>query len=249
MLEKITKGKRQMPPRVVLYGQEGIGKSTWAANAPEPIFIPTEDGLGEIDCAAFPVAHSYEEVLEDLKAIGTEENEFKTVVIDSADWLEPMIFEYLCQQYGVNSIHKVNGGFNHEYEKVADCWQEICNALNWLRANKGMTTIILAHSTQCKVNDPENPAYDKYTLNISKKSADLLTQWADGVFFAQKKMRIQTDPNNDKRAIAQPIGAGGGERIIRTVAGPACTAKNRFGLPEELPLDWAAFVAAYKETK
>lgn len=248
MLENIHKGKKKMPPRIVLYGQEGIGKSTWAANAPAPIFIPTEDGLGEIDCESFPQAQTYEEILEDIKALGTEEHEYQTVVIDSADWLEPMICEYLCKQFGVNSIHKVNGGFNREYEKVADCWAEICNGLNWLRQQKGMTTIILAHSKVVKVDDPENSRYDKYNLAISEKSANLLTQWADAVFFAQKKMRIETDQSNDKRAIAKPIGANGGERIIRTVAGPACTAKNRFSLPEELPLDWDAFVAACKET-
>ena len=246
MLENIHKGKTNLPPRVVMYGQEGIGKSSWSAKAPKPIFIPTEDGLGEIDCDSFPQVTSYDDVLECLKALGTEEHEYQTVVIDSADWLEPMICDHLCRIQGC-TLHQVNGGYGHEYDAIKDCWENITAALNWLRNERKMISIILAHSAHVRVNDPENPAYDKYSLKLQAKSTAHLVEWADCVFFATKRMRLETD--GAKRSIARPIGASGGERIIRTVAGPACTAKSRYPLPDELPLEWDAFYQAYKESK
>jgi len=110
LLANIQRGRQPMPPRIVLYGTEGIGKSTFASQAPRPIFVPTEDGLSEIDCERFPLAKTFEDVLTDLSALAIEEHEYQTVVLDSLDWLERLIWDVLCRQFNVASIEKVAGG-------------------------------------------------------------------------------------------------------------------------------------------
>lgn len=216
--------------------------TTFAANANNPIFIPTEDGLGQIDCASFPIATSYADVIESLTELGQNEHDYKTVVIDSADWLEPMIFKAVCDEYGVKSIHQAAGGYNRGYDKAVDKWADICDALNWLRDTKNMTAIIIAHSKIKAFNDPENPAFDRYMLRLDAKGCDYLMEWADAVLFATRKMIVAKDESG--RAKAQAVGANGGERIVRTTASPACAAKNRYNLPDELPLDWNALQEA-----
>ena len=101
MLENIQTGRENKPPRIMVYGQEGVGKSTLGASAPDPIFIQTEDGLGEIDTCKFPLAGSLSDVLAELTALRDEEHNFRTVVIDSLDWLERLIFDEVCKEFGV----------------------------------------------------------------------------------------------------------------------------------------------------
>ena len=246
-LSDIQRGKQNKPPRIVLYGIEGIGKSTFAAHAPSPVFIQTEDGLSEIDCASFPMSKSYKDILECITQLGTEEHDFRTVVLDSADWTEPLIIKAVCDDYGVKSIHQAAGGFNRGYDKMADKWKDLLDALNWLRETKGMNIIVIAHDKVKTFNDPENPAYDKYQLRLHDKSNDLLMQWADAVLFAERKMIVSTDENGKSKAHA--VGKSGGDRIIRCTASPTCAAKNRYNLPDELPLDWEAFEQAINQSK
>ena len=103
MLETIQRGKQARPPRVLLYGVEGIGKSTFGSQAPKPIFLQTEDGLDEIDCDRFPLATKFDDVIAALKSLAAEKHDYESVVIDSLDWLERLVWDKLCQQYGVES--------------------------------------------------------------------------------------------------------------------------------------------------
>ncbi|MFA7013733.1 MAG: AAA family ATPase, partial [Desulfobacterales bacterium] len=100
MLENIQTGRENKPPRIMIYGSEGVGKSTFGASAPNAIFVQTEDGLGEINCKKFPLAHSLSEVITELIALRDEPHDFQTVVIDSADWLERLIFDEVCREFG-----------------------------------------------------------------------------------------------------------------------------------------------------
>ena len=209
MLENIQSGKENKPPRIMIYGSEGVGKSTFGASAPNAIFIQTEDGLGEIDCRKFPLAHNLSEVLAELTALRDEPHDFQTVVIDSADWLERIIFDEVCREFGVRSIEKADGGYGKGYTHALTHWRKVVNLLQELRDKRGMMVILVAHAKVERFEDPENAGF------------------------------------NGERAIAAPIGADGGERIIRTVGSPACVAKNRYGLPSEIPLSWQAFIEAY----
>ena len=111
LLQMVTVGREAQPPRIMVYGSEGVGKSTFAANAPKTVFIQTEDGLSEIDCSKLPLATSFDEVVRQLTAIRDEEHEFGTLALDSLDWLERLIWDRVCQDYGVKCIEKADGGY------------------------------------------------------------------------------------------------------------------------------------------
>lgn len=250
LLNNIKSGKQPMPPRIEIYGSEGIGKSSYAAAAPNAIFIPTEDGLGEVDCHRFPLAQTFSEVMVALESLFHEKHQFQTVVIDSLDWLERLIFDEVCQEYGVRSIEKADGGYARGYTHALSHWRKILKLLDALRNEKGMACILIAHSKIEKFEDPESSAYDRYLPRLHKHANALISEWVDAVFFATRRFRTQKEDAgfNRERTIAAPIGADGGERVIRTIGGPACVAKNRFNLPPELPLSWDAFVTALNNT-
>ena len=247
LLESITTGRENLPPPLMVYGQEGVDKSTFGANAPAPIFVQTEDGLGEIDCAKFPLAKSLAEVTSALQALRDEDHAYQTVVIDSLDWLERLIFDEVCREFGVRSIEKADGGFGKGYTHALTHWRKVLSLLDELRLKRNMAVILLAHSKVERFEDPESSAYDRYTPRLHKYATGLISEWADAVLFATKRFRVQKENTgfSGERAIAAPIGAGGGDRILRTNGGPACIAKNRYGLPEEIALSWQAFMETY----
>ena len=241
LISSITKGREAQPPRIMIYGSEGVGKSTFAALAPNPVFVQTEDGLSEIDCSKFPLAKSFDDVVLQLQAVRDEQHDYGTVVIDSLDWLERLVWDRVCADYGVKSIEKADGGYGKGYVHALTYWRQIVSLLNDIRARKGMAVIRIAHAAVERFEDPEHAAYDRYTPRLHKKACSLVCEWVDAVLFASRRMRVDSTTGK-----AAPVGADGGERIIRTNGSPACIAKNRFGLPTELPLSWAAFVEALK---
>jgi hypothetical protein len=246
LLSRVQRGRTSKPPRLLVYGIEGIGKSTLGSQAPKPVFIQTEDGLDEIDCERFPLAQTYDDVLCALGELQSGEHEFETVVIDSLDWLERLLWDKLCSQYGVNSIEKVDGGYARGYTHALSFWREIIDRLNLLRNDRGMVVLLIAHSKVERFEDPESSPYDRYSPRLHKHAAALIAEWSDAVLFATRKFRTQTEEAgfNRKRTIAHALGKDGGERILRCIGSPSCIAKNRFGLPSELPLSFAALMAA-----
>lgn len=245
-LAQIQRGKQPQAPRLIVYGTEGIGKSTFASQAPKPIFLQTEDGLSEIDCDRFLLARTFDDVIDSLNSLLTEEHDYQTVAIDSLDWLERLIFDELCRQHNVSSIEKVDGGYARGYTHALTQWRLLLSLLNRLRDERGMIVIGIAHAKVERFEDPEATAYDRYTPRLHKHACGLVCEWSDAVLFATRKIRVQSEDAgfNRKRSMAVALGKDGGERIIRTIGGPSCVAKNRFGLPEELPLSWPAFMSA-----
>ena len=244
LLQRITTGRTSAPPRLLVYGTEGIGKSTLASHAPRPIFIQTEDGLGEIDCHKFPLANSFDDVVGALEALRTEKHDYQSVVVDSLDWLERLIWDAVCEDYGAKSIEKVDGGYGKGYIFALTPWRSFLDHLAALHRDRCMAIILIAHAKVEKFEDPEASPYDRYSPRLHKHAAALLTEWCDAVLFATRKFRTQTEETGfgRKRTTAHAIGKDGGERILRTVGGPSCVAKNRYGLDAELPLDWTALL-------
>jgi hypothetical protein len=234
LLEQVTKGREPKPPRLVIYGQEGIGKSSLAASAPKPIFIQTEDGLGEIACDKLPLAHSVNDVLQALGELLTSDHSYQTVVIDTLDWLERLIHAQVCQDFGpvkYDSIEKVDGGYQRGYVHALTHWRKVIEALDKLRHTKGMACLLVAHAKFEKYELPGESPVDRYSPRLHKHAAAFLCEWADSVLFATWKMnphKTKEDQNG---------------RILRTVCGPHCVAKNRFGLAPEIPLSWPELMA------
>lgn len=247
MLSHVQRGRTPMPPRLLVYGTEGIGKSTFASEAPKPVFIQTEDGLSQIECDKFPLAITFDDVRQALSDLHTEDHEYQTVVIDSLDWLERLIWDAVCQEYGAKSIEKVDGGYAKGYMHALVPWRAIVGLLGALRTEKHMAVLLIAHTKVDKFEDPESTSYDRYAPRLHKHAAALVCEWCDAVLFATRRFRTQIENVgfNRQRTIASAIGAGGGERILRTVGGPSCIAKNRFGLVDDVPLSWAALMAAF----
>ena len=154
-------------------------------------------------------------------------------------------------QYNVNSIEKVDGGYAKGYTHALTYWREIVGHLNALRNARGMVILLIAHSKVERFEDPESSPYDRYGPRMHKHVAALLSEWADAVLFATRKIRTQSEDAGfgRKRTVANAIGKDGGERILRCVGGPSCIAKNRYGIVEELPLSWAAFVTALSQNQ
>ena len=240
VMDSVIVGKTDEPPRILIYGSEGIGKSTFASEAPKPIFLQTEDGLSQIDCAKFPLAKSLDEVFAYLKGVRDEEHEYQTLVIDSLDWLEQLIFEQVCRDYGCKSIEKADGGYGHGYQHAKDYWRKIVEILDGIR-KRGMIIILVAHSKEETYRDPEHPDYDRNAPQLNKLAAHLLCGWVDAIFFATRRMRYDSETGK-----ASPVGANGGERIIRACGQPACVAKSRYAIDVDIPLKWSAFVEAVK---
>ena len=237
LLNQVLTGKQPVPPRIMVYGSEGVGKSTFAANAPKAIFVQTEDGLSEIDCTKLPLATSFDEVLQQLRAIRDEDHAYQSLAIDSLDWLERLIWDRVCADYGVKSIEKADGGYGRGYTHALTYWRQAIALLNEIRARRKMAVVLIAHSKVERFEDPENASYDRYMPRLHKAACSLVCEWVDAVLFASRRMRVDSTTGK-----AAPVGADGGERILRTNGSPACIAKNRYSLPTELPLSWTAFV-------
>jgi hypothetical protein len=248
LLDNVIKGKTPKAPRIMIYGYEGVGKSTWAAKAPKPIFIQTEDGLDNIDTSKFPVAKTWSEVVEQMNALISEEHDFQTVIVDSISGLERLIFAEVCKQFGVKNIEKADGGFARGYKHALDWWGLFLEGLEKLN-EKGMMIILIGHVGVQEVKDPESQTYHRTAPRVHHLAEGMISQWCDAVLQAKQNFRIQkTDEGfGNSRGIATAVGQEGGERVVRTVGTAAVIAKNRYGLPEYLPLDFNAFYSAITE--
>jgi len=232
-LQAIKKNTDLLPPRVMLYAPHGIGKTTFAAGAPSPIFVQTEDGLGQLEVDHFPLAKSVTDVHEALQAL-TGKHDFSTVVIDSLDWLDNLIWEQINGEHDAKDLAYGKGAVI-----AADKWREILDMLNVLRA-QGMATILLAHCEIKRFDSPEVEPFDRYQPKLQARSSALVQEWCDCVFFANYKTIVKQSEVGFNNKVSRGISTG--ERIMYTSEKPAYLAKNRYALPESLPLSWDAFI-------
>ncbi|MGE4157726.1 MAG: ATP-binding protein [Planctomycetota bacterium] len=245
LMEKIETKVKAQPRRLMVYGPQGVGKSTFALGAEAPIVIQTEDGLGSLEGARFPLARSFGDVIAALGELYTQKHIFKTVVIDSVDWLERLIWAEVCREKGVSSIEEI--GFSKGYKFSLKYWQQIIDGLSALRSDRTMTVVIIAHSKIERFEDPEGEAYDKYSPRLHSLACALLVEWCDEVLFANH--RVFTKQSDDGFGRKRTVALGSGERVLRTGERPAHLAKNRLGLPEELPLEWGALARFFKSSE
>jgi hypothetical protein len=240
-LASITTGVVQAPYRLLVHGRDGVGKSTFGASAPKPIFLGTEDGTGHLDVARFPAPESWEDVLDAIRALTVDAGGFKTLVVDTVDWAEPLLWAQICKTANADSIEEVGGGYGKGFTAAVDGWRVFLAAVERLQAARGMHVILLAHSVIKKFVNPEGEDYERYVVAMHDKSAALMRQWVKGVYFAQFETFAQAKKKGERVK-----GISTGARVLCTQPSAAFDAKDRYFVPDSLPLNWDDFEAAVK---
>lgn len=243
--EIIDTGSRQSPPRIVTYGRHGIGKSSFGASAPSPIFIPTEDGLNGIKTKSFKLCKTYDEVMGCIEHLYESDHEFQTVVLDSLDWLESLAHAHVCENVPHEKGKKIESiedyGFGKGYIHAASYIKTVLEGLDALRDKKNMAIILTAHAQVTRFDDPMSTPYDQYRIKLHKNAAALVEEWADAVLFATIDTFTKEDETGFNKTRTR---AFGDERVLKTSVHPAYAAKNRYGLPPSIPMSWQALEAA-----
>ena len=234
----ISRGPRLRALGIVLYGPEGIGKSTLASQFPAPVFIDLEHGTDTMDVARTDTPKSFNDVLNLMMLIADEED-FKTVVIDTADKLEQLITAHVLEVHHLNSIE--DAGYGKGYTYIAEEFVRFLRKCGEL-IDAGKNVVIVAHAMMRKFEQPdEMGAYDRWELKLSKKAAPLVKEWADMVLFLNYKTTVVTDEKTKSKK------ARGGKRVMYATHHPAWDAKNRFGLDDELDMDFDSISQCFVE--
>ena len=221
----------------MIYGIHGVGKSTWAASAPDAVFVPTEEGLNDIGCERFPVAKSYDEVVGRLQQLGESDHAFSTLVIDSLDWLEQLIWQKVCADKGVDSIQDI--GYGKGYASAVDVWKQFLACLDYLRDHREMSVVLVAHARIERYENPETDGYDRYSPKLDKRASGVIAEWCDEVFFATYKVYTRVHEDGAKK-ITKAV--GGDERVLRCTEKPFAVAKNRLRMPDEIEMSFPAYL-------
>lgn len=226
---KIQTGKEPLPPRIVLFGTHGWGKSSFGASLPKHIFIDTEGRLAHLDCNRWEKASSLTEVRAYLTALLKEEHDYRTLVIDSLDWLESIVHEEVCKNNNVSSVASIPYGKG--YGEAYTIWEHILTMLTMLRDKKKMMIVCTGHATIKKFESPDTDSYDQYRLNLRDNVADKVAQWCDLLMFCNYKTRVKEGADGVKR------GASTGERVVYTKDNAAYRAKDSYNLPVSIVVE------------
>jgi len=234
---KIIKGKEKRPLKVVIYGPEGIGKSTFASKFPDPLFIDTEGGTSNLDVRRIKCNKSWDELLLIVKEIIKNPTICKTLILDTADWSEFLCMDAVTEKHRKNNIEDFGYGKGYvylqdEYSKLLKLFDELIES--------GINVVITAHAKPRKFELPEEQgSFDRYEMKLTRQVAPLIKEWADALFFANYKIYVVTTENNRKKA-------QGGKRVLYTSHNPTYDAKNRFDLAEELELDFKSIAHLFE---
>ena len=239
----ITSGIQARAQRVVIYGTEGIGKSTLAAQFPNPLFIDTEGSTSNMDVKRMDKPTSWTMLMNQIAFVKANPTVCKTLVIDTIDWAESLAIENVCSMHGKRGIEDF--GYGNGYTYVREEMGRLLDKLQEL-VDIGINVVLTAHSQLRKFEQPdEDGAYDRYELKLGKKTssqtAPVVKEWCDLLLFCNYKTMVMTSETKKKKAT-------GGQRVMYTTHHPAWDAKNRHGLPDELPMDFAAIAHIFNSS-
>lgn len=229
---EIIRGRIPCAKKVLVYGPEGIGKSTFASRFPDPLFIDTESSTKEMDVARTPAPSSWSMLMEQARYVKEHPEVCRTLAIDTADWAEMLCIDHILAKYQQSSIEGF--GYGKGYTYVQEEFGRLLNLLEEV-VGKGVNIVLTAHAKMRKFEQPdEMGAYDRWETKLSKGVAPMVKEWADMVLFANyKTYSVAVDDKGKKRK------AQGGSRVMYTSHHPCWDAKNRYSLPEEMPFDYS----------
>lgn len=237
---QIIRGKQPSALKVVVYGPEGIGKTTFASQFPNPLFIDTEGSTRHMDVARTPTPTSWPLLLGLVQEVAANPSLCHTLVIDTADWAEQLCVTYVCDKYQKKGIEEF--GYGKGYVFVSEEFGRLLNLLGEV-LTRGVHVVLTAHAKLRKFEQPdEMGAYDRWEMKLSKNVAPMVKEWADMVLFANYK--TYAVKNEDGKVKAQ-----GGDRRMFTTHHPCWDAKNRHGLPSELPFSFSAIAPTLGSTE
>lgn len=238
-LESIAPRRDTSPPRCVFYGVPKIGKTTLAAEFPDPIFIQTEQGAGDLELMTFsdrPLA-SYDQVIEAMTALYEGEHAFKTVVLDSLTRLEPLVWEKTCQRLKCSGIE--DPGYGKGYVEADTEWRFLIDGFNGLRDERGMNVVFLAHEEVRSFQNPLGDDFNNYRIRLHKRAEAMIVENSDVIGFLNYVTTVEKEKT-------QRVGTakGGGARMVHLTERPAYRAGNRYGMPDSLALTKGGMYAA-----
>lgn len=241
---EITRGKIKKAKKVVIYGPEGIGKSTFASRFPDPLFIDTEGSTNDMDVARLPRPTSWTMLLEEVDYIRKTPGACRTLVIDTIDWAEMMCIKHICDKHQKNGIESF--GYGNGYVYVKEEFGKFLNKLSDV-IEAGINVVLTAHAQLRKFEQPdEMGAYDRWELKLGKKTSSqtspLVKEWADMLLFANYKTYSVAVDDKGKKHKAQ-----GGKRVMYTTHHPCWDAKNRYGLSDECAFDYGVIAGILEE--
>lgn len=236
-LASLKKVHADKPPRILVYGPAGIGKTTLASEFPSPVFLQIEDGTpAGVELTSFGKIDTFQQLIEALGALYTEEHDYKTVVVDSVTELQKLVFAETCARGDDKGNPKTNiedFGYGKGYVYALRVWQEFLDGINALRADKNMTIVLIAHSTIERFDDPETVSYDRYEIDLHGKSCGLLEREMDAIFLLKQPVAIKQE--NIGFSNTRAVASGNSNVIeINTTGRPAFTAKNRYNMPASI---------------
>lgn len=237
MALSVRKGPQPRAIRTVIYGPEGIGKSTLASQFPDVVFVDFEHGTDSMDVRRFDTPENFDGVLTLLNSI-SQEDVCTTVVLDTADKLEQLISHHVCLKYEIRSIE--DAGYGKGYTYLAEAWIELMKVCDKV-IDSGKNIVFVAHAQMRKFEQPdEMGAYDRWELKLSKKTSPLLKEWSDMLLFCSYKTSVVTDEKTkSKKAV-------GGKRIMYATHDPCWDAKNRFGFADSMDMSFDEIAGAFK---
>lgn len=229
-MQSLRRVRAADPPRVAVHGPPGMGKTTLAAEFPAPVFLQIEDGApADLEIDTFGRLETYEDVMNAIGSLYEGEHAFETVVVDSLDKLEPLVWAAVCAEMNWKSIEAP--GYGKGYVEADRFWRDFLDGLNALRRDKRMSVVMIAHSSIETVNDPMTAPYSRYDMRLHKRANALVQDEVDAILFLNQDVSIKADDVgfNKKQNRAE----GGGRRWVYAAPRPAFVAKNRYGIPDK----------------
>jgi hypothetical protein len=224
---RITTGPIKSPPKMLIFGQPGVGKSVLACSAPKPIVIQGERGTNQINVPRFDMPDGWSDVREQVQVLIDEDLGYQTLVLDTLDGLEGFMLRDICREANVDAIEKAWGGYGKGFTRAVERWRELLSQLERLAEKRGMAIVMVAHSMVKGFANPEGADYDRWIPRLNEKAWGAIYGWCDAVLFAHyETANTATQIDGKGKAVSTGI------RKLRTTKAAAVEAKNRYGFPE-----------------